>query len=125
MDKVRMNGGLYRMVSRRRARKLRKRGEIVRWVHELNSYMWVVKRFRSPFMPHGFIVMRYDDEGCPLYYAGPFSLEPVLNRYVRIFADQADALITANRLNVSEFEWENPAHIVEVQHHWKIVKEEA
>ena len=31
---------VYRMVSARRARKLRKRGEYVRWSIELNSYYW-------------------------------------------------------------------------------------
>lgn len=38
LDMVRAK--IYRMVSNRRARKLRKRGEFVKWSVELDCYIW-------------------------------------------------------------------------------------
>ncbi len=39
-DLVRLRAKSYRIVSSRRARKLRKRGESVWWSVELDSYIW-------------------------------------------------------------------------------------
>lgn len=35
-----VQAGVYRIICKRRAKKLRKRGEFVKWSAELNSYIW-------------------------------------------------------------------------------------
>lgn len=39
-DLEKVQAKIYRQISNRRARKLRKRGEFVRWSVELQSYIW-------------------------------------------------------------------------------------
>lgn len=39
-DLAMLQAGIYRKISNRRARKLRKRGELVKWSYDLDSYVW-------------------------------------------------------------------------------------